>query len=533
MLSYNIFCGKMEKRGKAKYICIGASVLLLLLTASPAIYGTGPFESEKQNEKYELILQSIKEYYNLNVDNETIEQFIINISEFFGMDLMCYFPKAFNTTFEFEKLTIPLECSSQEKEELDAQYNGFINDGYEKFDDIKENIESYLDYFLQYGENNLDMDFWNNMSNYQNMTSGIIEIGLENSSSVLNESIKKEINSTITNFYEENSEECEEVGDWMLNYYNECGIDETFIEMILENETIQELLDELEPFKYNLAGTYSDDPYQGINKMVTSYGVVLWYIFPCLAFLFDLWMNHDISSIVAHAVNVGVVSLTGVLFTLLTGGIDIVTGTWIVVLAIVMEYFGTEVNPWVVNDYGYGTITHVTWVPQLAPLDPGSVFQDLYVKSQPPEQPSTDPEVFNYSQSTTADIMNYLGYDIDGGSSGNGSSGSGSSGSGSSGSWYIEIVSISPSGSVEVEEGETVDFTVTVCNSSGNNYYYFYPGDGSQMADYMCESATISYTYTNAGTYEPDVEVYDLDTAAYAYGHDFALIVVLDDLPLD
>ncbi len=90
----------------------------------------------------------------------------------------------------------------------------------------------------------------------------------------------------------------------------------------------------------------------------------------------------------------------------------------------------------------------------------------------------------------------------------------------------ILIVSVTPT-SATVEEGETVEFIVETSGGSGNNYYLFYGGDNGSASGNMGESEVISYTYSESGTFEPDVEVHDLDNNRYDSSYDFAVIAVV------
>jgi hypothetical protein len=89
----------------------------------------------------------------------------------------------------------------------------------------------------------------------------------------------------------------------------------------------------------------------------------------------------------------------------------------------------------------------------------------------------------------------------------------------------ILIISISPT-SATVEEGETIDFTIETIGGSGNHYYLFYGGDGGSESGNMGSSIVISYTYSESGTFEPDIEVHDLDENNYDSNYNFALITV-------
>ena len=90
----------------------------------------------------------------------------------------------------------------------------------------------------------------------------------------------------------------------------------------------------------------------------------------------------------------------------------------------------------------------------------------------------------------------------------------------------IVILTVSPT-SATVEENETVEFTVETTGGSGNNYYLFYGGDDGSQSGYMGSSAVISYTYSKEGTFEPDVEVHDLDQNHYDSSYNFAIITVM------
>ncbi|MEF8879483.1 MAG: hypothetical protein V5A64_03720, partial [Candidatus Thermoplasmatota archaeon] len=93
----------------------------------------------------------------------------------------------------------------------------------------------------------------------------------------------------------------------------------------------------------------------------------------------------------------------------------------------------------------------------------------------------------------------------------------------------IEITSIIPDGPISVVEGETVEFTVETTGGSGNHYYLFYGGDGGSQEGYMDSTATISYTYSETGTFEPDVEVHDLDGNSYDSSYDFTVVSVAEN----
>ncbi|MEF8879260.1 MAG: hypothetical protein V5A64_02560 [Candidatus Thermoplasmatota archaeon] len=92
----------------------------------------------------------------------------------------------------------------------------------------------------------------------------------------------------------------------------------------------------------------------------------------------------------------------------------------------------------------------------------------------------------------------------------------------------VTIESITPT-SATVEEGETVEFTVETTGGSGNHYYLFYGGDGGSTEGYMDSTATISYTYSKTGTFEPDVEVHDLNENNYDSSYNFGLITVAEN----